>query len=115
VAKETIQRRLGMNELPEELKDINLKQIIWDDIVAKIKEQYHKQLTDILIHPEVYKSMKINRPMNVFEKLDAGWYWFRECFWVWVMCITNPEDTGGDFFCHICSDYVKYEEDTYYL
>jgi hypothetical protein len=28
--------------------------------------------------------------------------------------MNDPEDTGGDFFCHICSDYVKYEEDTYY-
>jgi hypothetical protein len=105
VELKTIQRRLGMNEI---------EQLIRDDIVAEIKKHHDKQLTDILIHPEVYKSMKINRPMNVFEKLDAGWYWFRECFWIWVMCITNPEDTGGDFFCHICSDYVKYEEDMYY-
>ena len=103
-----------MTELPEELKDINLEQIIWDDIVAKIKEQHHEQLTDILIHPEVYKSMKINRKMNFLEKLEAGKYWFWECLLEWIWCMTHPEDTGGDFFCHICCDYCKYEEDTYY-
>ena len=103
-----------MNELPEELKDINLEQIIRDDIVAEIKKHHDKQLTDIFIHPEVYKSMKINRPMNVFEKLEAGRYWFWECLLEWIWCMTHPEDTGGDFFCHICSDYVGYEEDMYY-
>jgi hypothetical protein len=59
-------------------------------------------------------SMKINRPMNVFEKLEAGRYWFWECLLEWIWCMTHPEDTGGDFFCHICSDYVKYEESEYY-
>lgn len=103
-----------MNELPEELKDINLKQIIWDDIVSEIKEQHDKQLTDILIHPEVYKYMRYNRKMNFLEKLEAGRYWFWECLLEWIWCMTHPEDTGGDFFCHICSDYCKYEEDTYY-
>ena len=108
------EKPITAQELQEAFGRIDWEKVLKDDIVAEIKEQHDKQLTDILIHPEVYKSMKYNRPMNVFEKLEAGWYWFRECFWVWVMCITNPEDTGGDFFCHICSDYVKYEEDTYY-
>lgn len=100
-----------MTELPEELKDINLEQIILDDIVAKIKEQHHEQLTDILIHPEVYKSMKINRKMNFIEKLDAGWYWFRECFDEWYWQMTHD---GGELFNYLQTDYVKYEEDMYY-
>ena len=100
-------------ELEELFGKVDLEQVIWDSIVEEMKEAHNKQLFDD-INPDIILHMKINRPMNVFEKLDAGWYWFRECFWVWVMCITNPEDTGGDFFCHICSDYVKYEEDTYY-
>ena len=54
------------------------------------------------------------RPMNVFEKLSVGWYWFGECFSEWGWCMTHPEDTGGDFFCHINCDYCKYEEETYY-
>jgi hypothetical protein len=52
--------------------------------------------------------------MNFLEKLEAGKYWFWECLLEWIWCMTHPEDTGGDFFCHICCDYCKYEEDTYY-
>jgi hypothetical protein len=100
-------------KLEELFGKVDLEQVIWDIIVTEMKEAHNKQLFDD-INPDIILHMKNNRPMNLFEKLDAGWYWFRECFWVWVMCITNPEDTGGDFFCHICSDYVKYEEDTYY-
>jgi len=96
-----------MNEIPEELKDINLEQVIWDSIVEEMKEAHNKQLFDIL-------HMKYNRKMNFVEKLEAGRYWFWECLLEWIWCMTHPEDTGGDFFCHICSDYCKYEEDTYY-
>ena len=59
-------------------------------------------------------TMKYNRPMNFIEKLEAGRYWFWECLTEWSWCMTHPEDTGGDFFCHICSDYCAYEENTYY-
>ena len=52
--------------------------------------------------------------MNFFEKLHSGWWWIGECFDEWCWTMTHPEDTGGDFFCHICSDYVGYEEDAYY-
>ena len=100
-----------MNELPEELKDINLEQIILDDIVSEIKKQHDKQLTDILIHPEVYKYMKVNRPMNVFEKLQAGWWWFGECFGEWCYTMRNED---GELFNYLQSDYVAYEEDMYY-
>ena len=54
------------------------------------------------------------RPMNVFEKLDAGRFWFWECFLLWIWCMTHPEDDGRDFFCYSCSDYVAYEEQMYY-
>ena len=55
--------------------------------------------------------MKYNRPMNVFEKLHAGWYWIWECFDEW--CYTMLYD-DGEFFNYLQTDYVKYEEDTYY-
>jgi hypothetical protein len=54
------------------------------------------------------------RPMNLIEKLACGWWWFGEGVLEWIWCMTHPEDDGGDFFCHICSDYVAYEEETYY-
>ena len=52
--------------------------------------------------------------MNFVEKLEAGRYWFWECLLEWVWCMTHPEDTGGDFFCHINTDYCAYEESVYY-
>ncbi len=54
------------------------------------------------------------RKMRIDEKLRSGWWWFKECFEIWAMCMTDPDDDGGDFFCHICSDYVGYEEEFYY-
>ena len=57
--------------------------------------------------------MKYNRPMNFFEKLYAGWYWVREIFDDWYWTMTNHE-FGGEFFEYLQTDYVKYEEDTYY-
>ena len=39
----------------EDFKDINLEQIIYDELVAELKEHEDKYLTDIIIHPEVYK------------------------------------------------------------
>jgi len=113
-----------IKEIEELFGEVNFEQLVKDELLAVIKEEENKRLMSTLygssfadmvtIEPGVYKSMKYNRKMNFLEKLEAGRYWFWECFWVWVMCITNPEDTGGDFFCHICSDYCKYEEDTYY-
>lgn len=88
------------------------QEIIRDDLIKELKEQHDKQLTDILIHPEVYKSMKYNRPMNVFEKLQAGWYWIGECFDEWCWTMTHDD---GEFFNYLQSDYVKYEEDMYYM
>ena len=101
-------------KLEELLGKVNWEKVFKDELTAEVKKQLDYNMS-IILNGTPGEVMKINRPMKFFEKLDAGWYWFRECFWVWVMCITNPEDTGGDFFCHICSDYVKYEEDTYYL
>ena len=54
------------------------------------------------------------RPMNFFEKLSVGWYWFGECFSEWCWTMMHPEDTGGYFFCHITCDYCKYKEEMYY-
>lgn len=55
------------------------------------------------------------RPMNFIEKLHSGWWWFFECVNEWIWCMTHPEDNGADFFCHINSDYCKYEEEMYYI
>jgi hypothetical protein len=55
-----------------------------------------------------------NRPMNFFEKIQVGWWWVLQIFEEWCYTMTHPEDSGGDFFCHLQTDYVAYEEDVYY-
>jgi hypothetical protein len=55
-----------------------------------------------------------NRPMNFFEKIQVGWWWVGEIFDEWCYTMTHPEDSGGDFFCHLQTDYVRYEEEMYY-
>ena len=49
--------------------------------------------------------------MNVFEKLQSGWYWIRECFDEWCWTMTNDD---GEFFEFLQIDYVGYEESEYY-
>ena len=56
--------------------------------------------------------MKYNRPMNFFEKLQAGWWWTGQIFSEWCYTMTNEE--YWEFFNYLQSDYVKYEEDMYY-
>jgi len=51
------------------------------------------------------------RPMNFFEKLYAGGWWCGQIFDEWCYTMTNDD---GEFFNYLQSDYVKYEEDTYY-
>ena len=55
-----------------------------------------------------------NRSMNFFEKIQVGWWWVLQIFEEWCYTMTHPEDSGGDFFCHLQTDYVAYEEDVYY-
>ena len=55
-----------------------------------------------------------NRPMNFFEKIQVGWWWVLQIFEEWCYTMTHPEDSGGDFFCHLQTDYVAYEQEMYY-
>jgi hypothetical protein len=87
------------------------QEIIRNDLIKELKEQHNEQMNAVLLHPEVYKSMKYNRPMNFIEKLEAGRYWFWECFDEWCWTMTHDD---GEFFNYLQSDYVKYEEDMYY-
>lgn len=44
-------------KLEELFGKVDFEQLVKDELVAELKEQHDKQLTDILIHPEVYKTM----------------------------------------------------------
>ncbi len=56
--------------------------------------------------------MKFNRPMNVFEKLQAGWWWTGQIFEEW--CYTMTNDEYWEFFQYLQTDYVSYEQEMYY-
>lgn len=96
-------------DIPEELKDINLEQLVWDEIVSELKEQHDKHLVKVLYGDF---EVKYNRPMNVFEKLQAGWWWTGQIFEEW--CFTMTNDEYWEFFQYLQTDYVGYEESEYY-
>ena len=116
---------LTAQELEEAFGKVDFEKLVRDEILKECAEEIQKQYDrhlmttlygssfadSVMIHPEVYKNMKYNRPMNVFEKLQAGWWWFGECFDEWCYTMMNED---GEFFNYIQSDYVKYEEDMYY-
>ena len=56
--------------------------------------------------------MKYNRPMNVFDKLQSGWYWCGEIFEEWCWTMTHDD---GEFFHYLQSDYVKCCEEYWYV
>ena len=53
-----------------------------------------------------------SRPMNILEKLHAGWWWNLQILEEWVWTMTHDED--NEFFDFLQTDYVGYEEDEYY-
>ena len=55
--------------------------------------------------------VKYNRPMNVLEKLQSGWWWMTQIFEEWCYTMMNEE---GEFFHYLQSDYIQYEIDMYY-
>lgn len=60
----------------EDFKDINLEQIIYDELVAELKKHNDKYLTDIIIHPEVYKYYTRKQYKKIKRRLHYDvWYW----------------------------------------
>jgi hypothetical protein len=35
---------------------------------------------------------------DTFRNIADGWWWFQECFLEWCYCMTDPDNTSGDFF-----------------
>jgi hypothetical protein len=92
-----------MTELP------NIEQLVWDEIVAELKEIHDKHLVKVLYGDF---EVKYNRPMNAFEKLQSGWWWTGQIFEEW--CYTMTHDEQWEFFEFLQTDYVGYEESEYY-
>ena len=69
-------------ELEELLGKVDWEKVFKDELTAEVKRQLDYNMS-IILYGTPGEVMKINRPMNFLEKLDAGWYWFRECFEEW--------------------------------
>ena len=96
-------------KLEELLGKVNWEKVFKDQLTAEVKRQLDYNMSIILYGTP--GEMKYNRPMNVFDKLQSGWYWCGEIFEEWCYTMTHDD---GEFFNYIQSDYVKYEEDMYY-
>ena len=97
-------------ELEELLGKVDWEKVFKDELTAEVKKQLDYNMS-IILYGTPGEVMKHNRPMNVFEKLHSGWWWFGECFDEWCWTMTHDD---GEFFNYLQSDYVKYEEDMYY-
>ena len=65
-----------MTELPEELKDLNLEQLVLNELVEELKEQHNEQMNAVLIHPEVYKYLTRKQYKKIKRRLSYDvWYW----------------------------------------
>jgi len=60
----------------EDFKDINLEQIIYDELVAELKEHEDKYLTDIIIHPEVYKYLTRKQYKKIKRRIFYEVIWW---------------------------------------
>ena len=115
------EKPLTAQELQELFGRVDWEKVLKDKIVSTIKEDENKRLMTtlygssfadmVMVEPGVYKSMKYNRPMNVFEKLQASWWWTGQIFEEWCWTMTHDD---GEFFNYLQSDYIQYEEDMYY-
>ena len=57
----------------------NLEQVVWDELVAELKEQHNKQMNAILIHPETYKYLTRKQYKKIKRRLYYDvWYWNKE-------------------------------------
>ena len=60
----------------EDFKDINLEQIIYDELVAELKKHEDKYLTDIIIHPEVYKYLTRKQYKKIKRRIFYEVIWW---------------------------------------
>ncbi len=60
-------------KLEELLGKVNWEKVFKDELTAEVKKQLDYNMS-IILNGTPGEEMKINRPMNFLEKLDAGWY-----------------------------------------
>ena len=57
----------------------NLEQVVWDELVAELKEQHNEQMNTILLHPDTYKYLTRKSHKKIKRRLYYDvWYWDKE-------------------------------------
>ena len=65
---------------PEELKNIDLEQLIKDELIKNIKQSVDEQLTSVLMHPDAYKVIEDYKNQNLFQRFAWKIKWgFKDC------------------------------------
>ena len=65
---------------PEELKNIDLEQLIKDELIKNIKQSVDEQLTSILMHPDAYKALQDYKNQNALQRFFWNIKWgFKDC------------------------------------
>ena len=87
---------------------ITIEKIVVEAKSRKLRAEY-----SLVIDPLDKNSFQMyKRPMNVFEKLQASWWWTGQIFEEWCWTMTHDD---GEFFQFLQTDYIQYEEDMYYM
>ena len=84
-----------------------------DQIINNIEAEVNR-ICDI---PMNYNKLhKIQRPMNVFEKLSVGWTQVLDNRWEWWYHLTEAEpEMYFEFWMMLNQDMVEFTEEHYYL
>ena len=106
------EKPLTAKDIEEAFGKVDFEKLIGDDILKKSEEELLMPASYGSSFADMVKSMKYNRHMNIFEKLQAGWWWMTQIFEEWCYTMMNED---GEFFNYLQSDYCKYEEDMYYM
>ena len=89
-----------MTDPVEELKGINLEQVIWDELAEELAKQHTEQLLQIIIQPGFHKYFTESQDNSFFGKLRYGWRLFALSFSDWQDALTS-EEYVDDFFYYL--------------
>ena len=65
---------------PEELKNIDLEQLIKDELIKNIKQSVDEELTYILMHPDAYNALTDYKNQNALQRVLWNLKWgFKDC------------------------------------
>ena len=65
---------------PEELKNIDLEQLLKDKLNEELKKVHQEQLTSVLMHPDAYKVIETYKNQTPLQRVLWNIKWgFKDC------------------------------------